>query len=149
MGWQLPFWRGALPGTGSKPGQQRFFAGADFFAVVIFSRRLLARLIDACAAVRDFGTIVNTGTNFYDGAKSLFQRALTGGLLLAARGLETDSPERNFFDLQLLTQAEADGAFGGGWIDDAAVLGDDDLSGGDEAAGCGTGWLHEPLPCDS
>jgi hypothetical protein len=51
MGLQLPFWRGALPGTGSKPGQQRevcfvsvdlLFEGFDgdffepaFFAVVI------------------------------------------------------------------------------------------------------------------
>jgi hypothetical protein len=39
-GLQLPFVRGCLPGTGSKPGQQGFFVEddfwvADFFAVVM------------------------------------------------------------------------------------------------------------------
>jgi hypothetical protein len=34
-GWQLPLVRGCLPGVGSKPGQQGFFA-VDFFVVVMF-----------------------------------------------------------------------------------------------------------------
>jgi hypothetical protein len=38
---QLPFSRGALPGTGSKPGQQRFFAGEDFLAIGMSGMRLL------------------------------------------------------------------------------------------------------------
>jgi hypothetical protein len=46
FGLQLPFWRGALPGTGSKPGQQRevrfvseeiLLEVVDFFAAVMLS----------------------------------------------------------------------------------------------------------------
>ena len=45
-----------------------------------------------------------------------------------------------------LAEAEADGAFGGGGVDDVALLGDDDFSLGDEAAGGGSGGFHEGLP---
>jgi hypothetical protein len=41
MGLQLPFWCGVLPWTGSKPGQQRFFAGEDFLAIGMSGMRLL------------------------------------------------------------------------------------------------------------
>jgi hypothetical protein len=45
-----------------------------------------------------------------------------------------------------LAEFEADGAFGGGGVYGLALLGDEDLSGGDEAAGGGAGGLHEGLP---
>jgi hypothetical protein len=45
-----------------------------------------------------------------------------------------------------VAEAKADGAFCGGGIYDVTVLGDDDFVLGDEAAGGGSGWLHETLP---
>ena len=42
--------------------------------------------------------------------------------------------------------AEADGAFGGGGIDDAAALGDDDVDGVHEASGGVAGAGHEAGP---
>ena len=47
---------------------------------------------------------------------------------------------------QSASKAEADGAFGGGGVDDLAGLGDDDFLLGDEAASGGAGGFHEGLP---